>query len=118
MVDLTNFKEGDKLGTLYCVYADVNGYPKSDKYEDCTIKKLQIDNDFPIFDIRNGKGISVSYSFGALPHYGTKLKNMFLNKEEALIAYRDILMTKRAELNKEVAKLEYELLFTYQKIFD
>lgn len=117
MIDLSDFKEGDKLGTIYLVYEFGSGEVIRRKYEGCILTELSVRKYCLDYEVKDKDGKRVCSWAGSPPYWGTKVKEIFFSLDDACNAYKKILEKRVNELSKEIAECKKTVLYGLKDAF-
>ena len=112
MIDLSNYKEGDNLGTIYVVYDFCNcDEITTEKHEGCVLTELSFGKSSISYQVIDKEGKNVCFWCGSTPHWGTKVRYLYSSLDEACEAYKTILEERINKLSRKVA--EYKKIALY-----
>lgn len=117
MIDLFNFKVGDKLGTIYYVY-EFCGKVETKKFEGCVLETLSVEKHSISYCVKDNQGRTVCSWYGSPPYWGTKVKEIFFSLDDACMTYKNYLEDKIEKLSKEIAIYKRIVLYGLKEAFE
>ena len=118
MIDLSNYKEGDNLGTIYEVYVfgDCDEIA-TEKHEGCVLTTLEVGKYITNYCVEDNLGKTVCSWYGSAPHWGTKVDEVYFSLDDACNAYKKILEGRIGKLSKEIAEYKKIVLYGLKDAF-
>ena len=117
MIDLSNYKEGDNLGTIYQVYEYGSGEILTRKHDGCILVYLEVNKRNVSYMVRDNQHEMVCHWDGSTPHWGTKVRYLYSSLDEACEAYKTILEERINKLSREVAEYKKTVLYGLKDAF-
>lgn len=117
MIDLSNYKEGDNLGTLYEVYVFGSSEINAKKHEGCVLTELSFGKRSISYQVIDKEGKNVCFWCGSTPYWGTKVRYLYSSLDEACEAYKTILEERINKLSRKVAEYKKTVLYGLKDAF-